>query len=382
MASEQALATVQQLFDQVATPPPPPENDDDDDEPPMIDRDQRRFSSVAEARAAFPDRTLAADILSPILDQPHMEQRSDEWFLARQTAITASDIGAACGVSKWASPAKVALKKIETKPEAPRSSIADAAMAHGVKYEDAAAHRFEQDTGEVVIDVGCLVHHSIYRMRPAHMSSLEWFRAIHNDVAPEGISDEQWSEIERLRWLKGSPDGVCLSGAVIEIKCPASGFEYGSMIPEAYIYQLKLNMAVVGADRGYFIRYVPPVGMLVEKYECVTITLEHGWFDHVLKQARPVWDWVLHYRSFKALHPDMATKYVQVDREDGAIEFVTKSTLAKRKRLDEARERQRDGVDSPLPELSPVAQAILESYGPRSRWFEHHDCDVLSDGDE
>ena len=289
-------------------------------EPPMIDRRTRRFTNIDDAAAVFPsiDRALFA----PLLEQPLFPQHSPGWFTTRKTAITASDYGAACGVSTWSNPVQVFLKKVQTVSDEITNEVALAAMAHGTKYEDAAAHHFERVTGETLIDVGCLCHHQLYRMRPAEVSPERWFEMMHADTRPETISEPDWRTICDLRWIKGSPDGICLSGAVVEIKCPANGFVIGSPIREAYLYQLKLNMALCGATRGYFIRYMPPSGFWEAKFECVRIELEPDWFDATREKARTVWDMVEFFRSHdETLPPSLADKYRKVVHEDGRFSF-------------------------------------------------------------
>lgn len=83
---------------------------------------------------------------------PQPAQLSPEWFEMRGSALTASVIGAALGVSKYDKPIDVMLKKCGLGPP----FKGNAATYHGQKYEEVAVQVYEYRTGAVVGEFGLL----------------------------------------------------------------------------------------------------------------------------------------------------------------------------------------------------------------------------------
>lgn len=122
---------------------------------------------------------------------PQPAQLSPEWFEMRGSALTASVIGAALGVSKYDKPIDVMLKKCGLGPP----FKGNAATYHGQKYEDVAVQVYEYRTGSIVGEYGLLPH-------------------------------------PILRFIAASPDGIVtgmkdrtkkdITGRMLEIKVPSS----------------------------------------------------------------------------------------------------------------------------------------------------------------
>lgn len=295
--------------------------DDTLPEPPMISRDERQFATFAAAKERYPDLD---DSLRHVFNQPRFEQRSPEWHKARREAITASDFGAAACVPKaYSSQVDVFRKKTEGRREE-FSEVAKKIMEHGVKYEDAAAHRYEEETGNTILDFGLLTHWKLWAMRPSTVGVKEWFDMIHEAKRPETISEEAWETILDLRWLKGSPDGITTNGVLIEIKCPISAFTPGHIKP-MYMAQVQLNMEVAGVDTCHFIQYIPRMcHYFGERYDCITVHRDPNYFNDLKSKARVVWDWVLHFRRTGMLHEDLETKLRVIHDESGPTFESTK----------------------------------------------------------
>lgn len=294
--------------------------DEEVPEPPQIDRAQRTFHSIEEAESALGrpvDRRLEF-----VFKQPRFEQRTPDWHLARQTAITASDFGAAAGLAEYGNPTTIFRKKAASNPEQ-FSAFALKCMAHGVKYEDAAAYRYEQESGEVIIDFGLLTHWKLYEMRPNDIPMTEWHRLIHAEERPESISEKDWETVLDLRWLKGSPDGITTSGILIEIKCPSGKFQPGK-IREMYRAQVQLNMEISNCDVCHFIQYIPrDTWIFPERFDYFTVLRDGTWFQHAKNEARKCWDWVTHFRKTGELPEELKRKIriVEDTTNSGQVEF-------------------------------------------------------------
>ena len=296
-------------------------------EPPQVDREQRQFTSLQEASdfARVYGKELHP-MFKYLVTQPRFEQKTAEWLEARRGALTASVFGAACNHAEYGNPLSLFQDKCTTFPEPIRAPMALEAMAWGVKYEDAATHRFEQETGHIVYDFGLLMHWELVQMKPEHTPMHDWYRMVHSEERPESITAEQWSRICDLRWLKGSPDGITEDGHVIEIKCPFSEYD-PDHIKDMYMWQLLLNMAIAGADKGYFIQYRPREGVFFsEQYSCVEIEMPPGWFEEERKKAYELcWSKIEHFKRTGTIPAPFDEKITLVPNlPDGEVKFESK----------------------------------------------------------
>lgn len=288
-------------------------------EPPMLDRSTRQFASAEQADEKLGMKTHP--LLRHLFVQPRFEQRSEEWHTARQTAITASDFGAASGDSEYGNPVSVFRKKTESKGDKITDPRALAFMAHGTKYEDAAAFRYEKESGKKIIDFGLLSHWKLWEARPSHITPTTWFHLIHKEERPDELSPELWEMVLDLRWLKGSPDGITADGILIEIKCPSAAWTPG-VIKRAYLAQVQVNMEVAGVDVCHFIQYAPQKQhMFSERYDCFEVHRDGSWFAIHKEVARKTWDWVLEYRKTGILPAALMPKIRQVPDPEGMIVF-------------------------------------------------------------
>ena len=157
------------------------------------------------------------------------EQRSEEWFAKRNGMLTASDVSAVLGTNRHMSAGKLLNQKLGLEPPA----RLNAALRHGTLMEPEARKLYEARTGESCLEFGLKSHD---RWVPLYISidalvilMLNWGQIVKPRLANlslsalyEGVSPNSAHYNCRYPWLGGSPDGVTLSGRLLEIKCPYS----------------------------------------------------------------------------------------------------------------------------------------------------------------
>lgn len=151
------------------------------------------------------------------LNQP--EQRSKQWYDMRHDMLTASDIGALLGYSKYNNRNSVIKKKCGEGPKF-RGNIF---TLHGQKYEEVAKQIYELRYDKHVDEYGLIQHPTI----PI---------------------------------LGASPDGISTNGIMLEIKCPPKRKITG-VVPPHYWVQMQVQLQVCSLDQCDFIE------CLIEEYE-------------------------------------------------------------------------------------------------------------------
>jgi len=148
-------------------------------------------------------------------------QRSDEWYLARHSVITASN------ADRLLTPAKrktYALELIaEQKSDYIPESFTNSAMQWGIDNEEIALAWYEFETGNKTEKVGFCIH-------------------------------------DNHELLGCSPDSLVEPDGLLEIKCPSSKNHVEYMvegIPKDYFYQVQLQMLVTGRMWCDFVSYDP-----------------------------------------------------------------------------------------------------------------------------
>ena len=185
-----------------------------------------------------------------LINKEYATQRSDEWFAQRERFITASEVGTALGVNKYESKRSYILTKSGQKP---RRVFDPKYCQHGIDCEDMVREWYEKEYNQKVHEVGVVEH-------------------------------------PYCNFLGASPDGVCESGRLVEIKCPSGKAriknEVGKMIPLAYLAQMQLQLACCDMEECDFVEYVAPQFSLDGEphYYVKTIKRDRVWFD----ESRPV----------------------------------------------------------------------------------------------
>lgn len=181
-----------------------------------------------------------------LIEKVYAEQRSDEWLSLRRGILTASDAATALGLNPYEKPEKLVYKKCGFE-----SFRGNAATLHGQKYESIARDMYMEKTGEVVHEIGLVVHPTI-------------------------------------RWLGGSPDGVTESGKLIEIKCPVSR-KITDAVPGHYMPQLQVLMDVLDLDECDFVQLNVTSG----DFMITNVKRDREWFEDALPKLEAFWNRVL-----------------------------------------------------------------------------------------
>ena len=141
---------------------------------------------------------------------PQPEQRSEEWYIFRNNRLTASDFYSVMGGGAISRRNELIMKKCgEEMP-----FLTNAAILHGIKFEDMAVKIYEKQNNVKVNEFGCLPH-----------STIPFFGA-----SPDGIVSY---ESENKNYV----------GRMLEIKCPKSRKITG-IIPDGYFAQIQGQLEV------------------------------------------------------------------------------------------------------------------------------------------
>ena len=141
---------------------------------------------------------------------PQPEQRSEEWYIFRNNRLTASDFYSVMDGGSISRRNDLIMKKCgEEMP-----FLTNAAILHGIKFEDMAVKIYEKQNRVKVNEFGCLPH-----------SIIPFFGA-----SPDGIVSY---ESENKNYV----------GRMLEIKCPKSRKITG-IIPDGYFAQIQGQLEV------------------------------------------------------------------------------------------------------------------------------------------
>ncbi len=141
------------------------------------------------------------------------DQRSAEWYAARHTRLTASDLAGAIGESKYDTRFDILKKKVMVDGS---TFTGNFATRWGQKFEDIAVQIYSARYREEVLEFGMIEHPTI-------------------------------------PFLGASPDGIIeRSGTMLEIKCPVSRVIDGS-VPRHYEIQMQLQLEVCDLDLCHFL---------------------------------------------------------------------------------------------------------------------------------
>lgn len=139
---------------------------------------------------------------------PKMEQRSEEWYKARNGMITASDFAQALGHGKFGTQKQFVEKKCGYEPDTFNSN--NPALKWGIMFEQVATDAYAMKNDMTVYEFGLLQH-------------------------------------PKIPWVGASPDGITETGVMLEIKCPWKRRITGE-VPEQYYYQMQGQLDVCDLD--------------------------------------------------------------------------------------------------------------------------------------
>ncbi len=225
------------------------------------------------------------------LAQDLPQQRTPEWFAQRNNMITASEVAAVLGVSKFQS-RNVALRNkvgaILGSDQIGSKFCDNFITKWGNTHEDMVRDRFCTEYNEVAHEVGCIPHATI----PI---------------------------------LGASPDGVLESGALVEIKCPYKRVIDPNVVPLQYWHQMQLQMEVCNLNLCYYVEWAPAMEFFDPTKDIFSVQEVHrdtGWLSDNWKCIQSFWEDVQHYVN----NPELAIQDLASRKrrklEKAAIEFV------------------------------------------------------------
>lgn len=208
------------------------------------------------------------DIVKHVQSLDQIEQRTPEWYKAREGMITASDVASALGCNPYKSRQALIVSKVEP----PKEYTSNFATEHGNKYEDEARLLFGKIYNLDTWEVGLFRH-------------------------------------DEYKWLGGSPDGIASDGSLIEIKCPVKR-EIKHEIPVYYYPQVQICMEILKIEKCYFIQYKPETIYNSMTLDVLEIPRSKQWFRENFASLDSFWKDVLFYRE----NPDKLVKRVYKKR--------------------------------------------------------------------
>jgi putative phage-type endonuclease len=182
--------------------------------------------------------------LKVLLQLPLMKQRTTEWFDARKTRLTASDLYDAIKVTSGGSDTSVSIKLAKKKANIVAADTinynAIPALKWGTMFEPMATRCYSQKMNDITIhDFGLICD-----------TENEHFGA--------------------------SPDGINELGIMLEIKCPYSRKIVDGVIPDKYKMQIQGQLAVCKLKECDYIECIFKSLETVDEYLCIEGTAAHG----------------------------------------------------------------------------------------------------------
>ena len=201
-----------------------------------IDVVKNRLADIRQYRAE----------LKELLKLPLMKQRTTEWFDARKTRLTASDLYDAIKVSRDSSDSSVSIKLAKKKANIVAADTinynAIPALKWGTMFEPMATRCYSQKMNDIFIhDFGLICD-----------TNNEHFGA--------------------------SPDGINELGIMLEIKCPYSRKIVDGVIPDKYKMQIQGQLAVCKLKECDYIECIFKSLESEEEYLCIDgdAAVSHG----------------------------------------------------------------------------------------------------------
>jgi putative phage-type endonuclease len=201
-----------------------------------IDVVKNRLADIRQYRAE----------LKELLKLPLMKQRTTEWFDARKTRLTASDLYDAIKVSRDSSDSSVSIKLAKKKANIVAADTinynAIPALKWGTMFEPMATRCYSQKMNDILIhDFGLICD-----------TNNEHFGA--------------------------SPDGINELGIMLEIKCPYSRKIVDGVIPDKYKMQIQGQLAVCKLKECDYIECIFKSLESEEEYLCIDgdAAVSHG----------------------------------------------------------------------------------------------------------
>lgn len=197
-----------------------------------------------------------------LFDRIGTRQRTITWATIRRTKITASQLGSVIADSSlknhWA-------YRFRSKYRNKENLIKDKLRVSEINEQD---NKFKN----MILNHG-IINESVAIRRAMKLYNLPVIHEINENGEIEAL-DFGLLEHPKYHFIAGSPDGVCMDGSLIEVKCPWSEKKrknlVSGMVPDMYYVQLQVLMDIMNLEQAYFINYSPPDSMNDEKC-CISI---------------------------------------------------------------------------------------------------------------
>lgn len=189
-------------------------------------------------------------------------QRTITWSTIRKTKITASQLGSVIADSSlkthWGYRFRSRYRNKDT-------LIKDKLRISDINEQD---NRYKN----MILNHG-ITNESVAIRRAMKLFNLPVIHEVKDDGEIHAL-DFGLLEHPKYHFIAGSPDGVCMDGSLIEVKCPWSEKKrknlQSGMVPDMYYVQLQVLMDIMNLEQAYFINYSPPDSMNEEKC-CISI---------------------------------------------------------------------------------------------------------------
>ena len=217
-----------------------------------------------------------------LLNKKQYKQRTKEWYEKRYNMLTASEIAPILDANPYMDKLELLVKKC--KKFDINDNFSNPATEWGVKYEPIAIQNYENISGERVNEVGLFEH-------------------------------------DNYNWLGASPDGLCDSGKLVEIKCVWRR-KITDDIPLYYWMQVQIQLEVCDLEecdlfQCKFIEYKNKTEYIndtktfakgiirgkkniywkLDKYSLHTIKRDREWFNNYLLILNNFWNDIIYYRE-------------------------------------------------------------------------------------
>lgn len=241
-------------------------------------------------------------------------QKSPEWLAQRKDKLTSSDGGTALGINPYEKPIDIVFKK----NNCGKQFVGNIATKHGERFE------FE------AIQIYCkLMNKTNYEFGLIEWSSVDPIRR-------KNIYINDKYDNDKLKFLAGSPDGVAIDNSgeeglvLLECKCPFRRDLVPGEIPEYYLPQVQLNMAILDIDIADFIEYLPAGIKLGNKvlekpvFNIVRIYRDDNWFKINVPKLIDLWDEIILWRQKGISNHPLYLKYARQGMSNADTKTVIK----------------------------------------------------------
>jgi putative phage-type endonuclease len=238
-----------------------------------------------------------------------MEQKSPEWFAARQGRVTGSMVGAALGLDPNTSRDEAMRRMVRAYQGLPSEFVGNIATTWGTNHEEEAREAFEYDQGVKVVSASFVVH-------------------------------------PKLEWLGASPDGYVRDYALLEIKCPyglrdkpkPAGFKSINIQPHYYA-QMQIQMFCADRVSCYFWQWTP------HDQQLEIVDYDPKWIEVNLPKLEAF------YNEFLAICGEVMQEKLEVDTL--ALQYLVAEYDLLAKQIEKAEARRKEILD----------QLVFESAG-------------------